>query len=65
MGQSGAALRSMVIPPLGYGFLRFPDDVIARNMISTIVEFGKNSQIHHSSVSIVCHRRQHAIFKVR
>ncbi|XP_071168768.1 protein mono-ADP-ribosyltransferase PARP15-like [Mytilus edulis] len=63
MGQSGAALRSMVIPPLGYGFLRFPDDVIARNMISTIVEFGKNSQIHHSSVSIVCHRRQHAIYK--
>ncbi|XP_052101344.1 protein mono-ADP-ribosyltransferase PARP14-like isoform X1 [Mytilus californianus] len=63
MGQSHVALRSVVIPPLGHGFLGFPDDVIARNMISTIVEFGKNPQIHHASVSIVCHRRQHVIFK--
>lgn len=63
--NSNEKIKNVVIPPLGHGFWGFPDDVIAKNMISTIVELGKDSQIHHVSIKVVCHRREHSVFKVR
>lgn len=63
--NSNEKIKSVVIPPLGHGFWAFPDDVIAKNMISTIVELGKDSQIHHLSVKVVCHKRENSVFKVR
>ncbi|VDI48150.1 Hypothetical predicted protein [Mytilus galloprovincialis] len=62
--NSNEKIKNVVIPPLGHGFWGFPDDVIAKNMISTIVELGKDSQIHHVSIKVVCHRREHSVFKV-
>ncbi|CAC5363949.1 unnamed protein product [Mytilus coruscus] len=64
IGKYNEKIKSVVIPPLGHGIWGFPDDVIAKNLISTLVELAEDSQIHHLSVNIVCHRREHSVFKV-
>lgn len=55
-------VKSVVVPPLGHGYLGYPDDVIAKTMISTAKEIGDNCR--QVSLTIVCHRRQNMVFKV-
>lgn len=55
--------QSVCFPTIGTGYLMYPPDVSARNMLQAITEFGSNNPTTAITIYIVLHRKEESLRK--
>lgn len=55
--------KSVCFPTIGTGYLMYPPDVSARNMLQAITEFGSYNPITAITIYIVLHRKEESLRK--
>ena len=55
--------KSVCFPTIGTGYLMYPPDVSARNMLQAITEFGSNNPTTAITIYIVLHRKEESLRK--